>query len=166
MREFSPLEMYAGEIKMVPLGRFPERGNVFRSAHRFGRIYRSDSGFASAAARALTCPVDQLAINSYRSQVGHDVVRFTCIRAYRPPAIWSCSSLRKARPSSELDLAIVDALTALVRCRFALATFILLPPGPPELPLANRPFPPFGGGSTLIAYSDHLQPLPSPQCPL
>ena len=83
MREFSPLEMYAGEIKMVPLGRFRESGDVFRSAHRFGRGYRSDSGFASAAAMVLACPVDQLAIDTSNSHVGHEVVRFTRIRDWR-----------------------------------------------------------------------------------
>ncbi len=98
MREFSPLEMYAGEIKMVPLGRFREPGDVFRSAHRFGRGYRSDSGFASAAAMALTCPVDQLAINSYRSQVGHDVVRFTCIRDWRAACLAAASSTGTGLP--------------------------------------------------------------------
>jgi len=48
MREFSPVEVYAGEIKLPPLRRSGETGDGVGSEHRFRRDQRGDSDFTMA----------------------------------------------------------------------------------------------------------------------
>jgi hypothetical protein len=50
VREFSPLEMYACEIRLAPLRRCRDSGDNFGSGHQFGGGHRADLDFIMACA--------------------------------------------------------------------------------------------------------------------
>ncbi len=79
VREFSPLDVCAGETKMAPLGRSRKPGDWVRSR---GSNPATEPIWASPSLplRLLPTCLVQLAIDTSNSQVGHDVARFTSIR--------------------------------------------------------------------------------------
>ncbi len=76
VREFSPVEMYPGEIKMAPIGRSRKPSDWVRSR---GSNAATEPIWASPSLplRVLPTCLVQLAIDTSNSQVGHEVARFT-----------------------------------------------------------------------------------------
>ena len=94
VREFSPLEVCAGQSKNVLLGWLREPGDGFgsRSLVR-ARAPRSRANSVSTmASAALLSKLAQLAIDTSNSHVGHDVARFTSIRDWRAAFLPASSS--------------------------------------------------------------------------
>ena len=94
VREFSPIEVCAGQSKNVLVGwpREPGDGYGSRSLVRVRAPRRRANSVSIMASAALLSELAQLAIDTDRSQVGHDVVRFTAIRDWRAAVLAASSS--------------------------------------------------------------------------
>ena len=98
LRECSPLERCAGSVKKVLLGRPPILAAGLDPRQWFGRGHRADLGIIRAFAMASACRMAQLAIDSFGSQVGHHVVRFTSIRDCRAAVLAAAISVGMRSP--------------------------------------------------------------------
>ena len=83
LREFSPLEMYAGEIKIAPLSPSRNLASGWSLVQRFEAAIGLIWAAPWLALRLLPMRLAQLAINSSPSQVGHVVARFAFSRDWR-----------------------------------------------------------------------------------